>query len=307
MVILGVKLNKQEYIIKGDSVKISTKVMIKSIIVNTCLVIIKMVSGLLLSSSSLIADGIHSLSDLLTDFVAIFGNLISLKPADEKHPYGHGKVEYITSIFIGISILIVGFLLISETSKSTITIPKPSVILIIILVIFLKFLLSRYLIYKGKKLDNAILLASGKESSTDVYSSLVVLVSSICMQLSKSYPWLKYADKVAIVLVAILIIKMGYTLLKENLATVIGAHEEDEKRVSSLKDLLLSHQGVLEIFNLQIIKYGHYDVIWITVGMEGNKSLKEASDLSRHLEKEIMENDIKSKFVSVKTISVEDN
>ncbi len=283
----------------------STKVMLKSVIGNAFLVIMKMIFGIVLKSSSLLADGIHSLSDFTTDFVAIFGNVMSAKPADEKHPYGHGKIEYITSIFIGVSIILVGLLLLLENGKSQIIIPSKYVVIIIILVIFIKYLLSNYLIRQGKKLNNGILIASGKESKMDVYSSFVVLFSSICMQLSSKITILKYADKIAIIIVGIFIIKTGFLLLKENLTMVIGSEEENEKRKVFLNDLLLSHEGVLEISNLQILKYGSYDVVFITLVMQGEISLQEASILSRHLEDEITNLDNKFKFVSVKIVSKE--
>ena len=279
--------------------------MLKSVIGNAFLVIMKMIFGIVLKSSSLLADGIHSLSDFTTDFVAILGNVMSAKPADEKHPYGHGKIEYITSIFIGVSIILVGLLLLLENGKSQIIMPSKYVVIIIILVIFIKYLLSNYLIRQGKKLNNGILIASGKESKMDVYSSFVVLFSSICMQLSSKITILKYADKIAIIIVGIFIIKTGFLLLKENLTMVIGSEEENEKRKVFLNDLLLSHEGVLEISNLQILKYGSYDVVFITLVMQGEISLQEASILSRHLEDEITNLDNKFKFVSVKIVSKE--
>ena len=84
------------------------KVMGVSIITNIFLSIVKIITGLIGKSSALIADGIHSFSDLSTDFIAIIGNYLSRKPADEKHPYGHGKIEYITSIIISLVILFLG-------------------------------------------------------------------------------------------------------------------------------------------------------------------------------------------------------
>ena len=81
-----------------------TKVLLVSSITNIFLSIIKIIFGFIGKCSSLIADGIHSLSDLSTDVIAIIGNKMSLKPADKEHPFGHGKTEYITSMIIGLII-----------------------------------------------------------------------------------------------------------------------------------------------------------------------------------------------------------
>ena len=89
----------------------------------------------------------------------------------------------------------------------------------------------------------------------DVYSSLIVLISSFCMQLSNKIVILKYADKIAIVIVSFFIIKTGFDLLKENIEMIIGSKEENEKRKEFLNDLLLSHEGVLEISNFTPFKH----------------------------------------------------
>ena len=100
------------------------KVLYVSFFSNIFLSILKVVVGIIGKSSALISDGIHSFSDLITDVVAIFGNYLSLKPADDKHPYGHGKLEYITSFIIGIVIIIIGLILISLVSENDIFIPS---------------------------------------------------------------------------------------------------------------------------------------------------------------------------------------
>ena len=91
------------------------KVMGVSFITNIFLALTKIISGFLGSSGALIADGFHSLSDTVTDVSAIIGNVLSKKPADEKHPLGHGKVEYITCSLIGFIVMTVGISIIYES------------------------------------------------------------------------------------------------------------------------------------------------------------------------------------------------
>lgn len=95
-----------------------TTTLLKSLIVNIVLVIVKFIVGIIGKSSALVADGIHSLSDLATDLVAIIGSKLSNKPADDEHPYGHGRIEYVTSIIIGIVILILGLTLVFNSKKN---------------------------------------------------------------------------------------------------------------------------------------------------------------------------------------------
>ena len=198
-----------------------SKIMFVSVFTNLILAIIKMIFGFIGKSSALLADGIHSLSDLITDFFAIIGSKLSEKPADSKHPYGHGKLEYLTSIVISIVVLTLGITLITNSFQKEIVIPDIIVIVVSIFTIIAKLILSNYIINKGKKYQNNILISSGYESRTDVISSIVVLVSIILMQLSNYFEILKYADILATIIVGLLIIKIGYSLLKENLSLLL--------------------------------------------------------------------------------------
>ena len=127
-----------------------TKTMIISVFTNIFLAVVKIVFGFLAHSSALIADGIHSFSDLSTDFFAILGNYLARKPADKEHPFGHGKIEYLTSIIIGTLVLIVGLGVIYNAANSEVTIPSAVVIVVTVITIILKYLLSMYVIKKGK-------------------------------------------------------------------------------------------------------------------------------------------------------------
>ena len=147
-----------------------TKVLLVSSITNIFLSIIKLIFGFIGKSSALIADGIHSFSDLSTDIIAILGNKLALKPADKEHPFGHGKTEYITSMIIGVIIIILGLGLINEVFNKEITIPSILVVIVSIFTIISKYIVSYYIYKKGVEYKNNILIASGKESRTDVYS-----------------------------------------------------------------------------------------------------------------------------------------
>lgn len=129
-----------------------TKTMVVSMIVNVFLSLIKIISGILGSCNSLIADGIHSISDLSTDIIAIIGNKLSLKPADNKHPYGHGKIEYLTSLIISIVILFLGFSIIYNTINRQTVIPKVWVLIVSFITIISKYFLSSFIIKQGKEL-----------------------------------------------------------------------------------------------------------------------------------------------------------
>jgi len=282
--------------------KITTKVMVISMITNIFLALLKVVFGFLGKSSALIADGIHSFSDLITDGCAIIGAKLSNKPADDKHPYGHGKLEYVTSIIISIIILVLGCTIISNSFNIEIVIPSIIVLIISVITIIVKLILSAFVIKVGKKYKNNILISSGYESSTDVMSSIVVLVSSGLMLLSNKISFLKYSNIVATIIVGILIIRIGYTILKDNISIMLGEQETDERYINKVKKIILKNKKVIEIDSLVLMKYGPYYKLISEISMDQNTKLKDV-----HNTLDVIENKIKTKDEKIKYVTIHVN
>lgn len=276
-----------------------SKIMLVSVLTNFILAMVKMLFGFIGKSSALLADGIHSLSDLITDFFAIVGSKLSRKPADSKHPYGHGKLEYLTSIVISLVILSLGITLIIKSFGREIVIPEMIVIVVSLFTIITKYILSNYIIKKGKQYQNNILISSGYESRTDVISSIVVLVSVVLMQLSKYIDILKYADVVATIIVGILIVKIGYNLLRENLSLLLDEQVTNEEYLSNLKGIILEENTVLNIDSLIILKLGPYYKLVLEIRMNETKSLKEVHQVLDELEDKMKTYDDKIKYVTI--------
>lgn len=278
--------------------KVKRAIVVSSII-NITLVIIKIVVGILGQSKALIADGIHSFSDLITDAIALIGNNMSKKPADSKHPYGHGKSEYLTSLFIGMFIILLGIFLINEMINGKITKPNLFVIIVILFTIVAKLILSRFMIIKGTKYENNILIASGKESAADVYSSIIVLISSVAMQFISEYQWLKYSDKVASVIIGVLIIKIGFNIVKENASMMLGEQVVDEKYLDEIRKIILNNEYIIAINELIILKYGPYFKLISEVSMKKDLTLLEAHDKIDEIEDKLREYDGKIGYITI--------
>lgn len=277
---------------------ITSKALIKSFLVNLFLSIIKIVTGWFGKSSALIADGVHSFSDLMTDFVAIFGNRYAMKPADKEHPFGHGKIEYLTCLIIGFIVLILGFEIINSAFKEDIIVPSKLVIVVSMITIIIKFILSSYLIKTGKKHSNAILIASGKESSMDVISSFFVLLSSILMQFSSEIYILKYSNSVATILVGILIIKTGFNVLKENMSSILGEQENDVN-TKQMIEILKQQEKIKNIDSFNVIKNGPYFQITGEVSMDENMTLREVHDIIEEIEKNLKKQDERARYINI--------
>ena len=275
------------------------KVLLTSLVVNLTLSIIKIIAGILSSYVSLIADGIHSFSDLITDIVSIFGNKLSLKPADNKHPFGHGKIEYVTSIVISLAIMILGINLIVNSFSHELSIPNLFIMFISLFTIISKYLLATYIYKKGLIYKNNILIASGKESKADVISSIFVLLSIILIQFSDVIPIFKYADIVGTILIAILIIKTGYTILIDNLSKILGEQISDEKYLNSIKEIILQQENILGIKSLYVLKNGPYYKLLSDVCMDNTITLSLAHETIDKVEDRLKDFDDKIKYVFI--------
>ena len=275
----------------GDKMDKINKVMMISFITNLFLAIFKIIFGYIGLSGALIADGVHSLSDMLTDVFAIIGNAISKKPADLEHPFGHGNAEYITCLVIGIIIFIMGINVIVEAVTKKSTSPSLYVLLISLVTIIVKLILSKYIIKKGKKFDSNILISSGTESFTDIISSLIVLISVLLSKLSSINKIFMYSDKLAMIIVGALIIKISIDILKDNLSSLLGKQLLDDNYTNYISNIINNYNEIINIDSLIIIKYGSSKKIDCEVSMDEKMTLKKVHNIIDNIEKEIKEKD----------------
>ena len=265
-----------------------TKVLVKSLIVNILLTLTKFVFGIIYKSKVLVADGIHSLSDLATDIVSIYGSKLSLKPADTEHPYGHGKIEYLTSIVIGAVILALALSLLGNSLNAKNTIASNMVLYVTIFTILAKYLISRYILSKGVKYKSNLLVASGKESRSDVISSAIVIVTYFLSKLSSYSKIFLYSDTIGTFIIGLIILKTAYRILKENIVSILGEIEQDEEYLDKIREIILENSEVVNIEELNIIKYGHYYQANITINMDSNVTLEDARVVSNRIKKKLI-------------------
>lgn len=265
-----------------------TKVLVKSLIVNILLTLTKFVFGIIYKSKVLVADGIHSLSDLATDVVSIYGSKLSLKPADNEHPYGHGKIEYLTSIVIGAVILALALSLLGNSLNAKNTIASNMVLYVTIFTILAKYLISRYILSKGVKYKSNLLVASGKESRSDVISSAIVIITYFLSKLSSYSKIFLYSDTIGTFIIGLIILKTAYRILKENIVSILGEIEQDEEYLDKIREIILENSEVVNIEELNIIKYGHYYQANITINMDSDVTLEDACLVSDRIKKKLI-------------------
>lgn len=262
---------------------------------NLFLCVTKIAVGKLFFSQALVMDGIHSLSDLSTDLLALFGIKFSSAPADEEHPFGHGKYEYVTSLFIGTVIIVLGFNIIREVVTSIYTgtydfvIPGIITIYVTILVIIVKYLLSSYMMKEGRKIKNEIIIASAQESRQDVISSFVVLIgigTTILFNFT-GISILKYGDIIAGFIIGLMIFKTGISTLIDSIQLILG--KNDEEFSQELETEILEIEGVCGVPTIHCVNYGPYYQLQICIEVDENVTVREGHEIADRVKNKLLD------------------
>jgi cation diffusion facilitator family transporter len=196
---------------------------------NFILGVIKVIAGIFGYSQALVADGIHSFSDVMTDVMVLFAVRAGSQGPDEDHPYGHARIETMASMALAIVLVVVGLLIAWEAIRHIfygIVSPLPSTVVIVVAVISIvaNESLYRYTLRVGRRINSQLLTVNAWHNRLDVWSSFVVLIGVIGAKFG--YLWL---DRLAAVVVAILIIKMGVAMAWQSVKELIDTGVDTDK------------------------------------------------------------------------------
>ena len=261
-------------------------------VVNILLVIFKFVAGFVGRSSAMVADAVHSLSDLLTDFIIIIFVKKASKPIDHTHEYGHGKFETLATLVIGIILIVVGLGIMITGVEDCVKFfqgdrgERPRIIALIaaVLSIILKEGAYRYTLSQGNKINSSVLIANAWHHRSDAFSSIATLIGVAgSMFLGKNGLIL---DPLAAILVSIYICKSGFDVVKPSLDELLekSLPIETEKEI---RDILKSVEGIEGIHNLKTRKIGNRIAVEAHAEMDGSISLEKAHQIASEAEKEI--------------------
>ena len=274
------------------------KVIIISMIINIIVSTAQVLSGLICNSKSMVADGLHSLSDFITDIVAFFGSKYSKKRANKNHPDGYGRFEYIVDVFIATVILILGIYTIMNSFSTEPIETSPIWILVIIISIILKLINSKILMNKGLEYNSPILITSSKESQDDATSSLGVIIIIILSQFAEQLPLLQYADIIGGVIIGLLILKTALSLLKENIDLLLGKTEENIEAKNKIIDILNQYEEI-EYKDMELESHGSYHVLELDVYVLKNIKVYKLLTIESEVRRKIKKLNYRIKFVDI--------
>ncbi len=227
---------------------------IMGIIVNIILAIAKYIVGAISGSISVTADAINNLSDAGSSIVSLFGVKLSAKPADKGHPYGHGRIEYISASIVAFLVLLMGIELL-KSSVTKIANPEPVQFNIISLIVLLLSILAKLWLGMfnkklGKKINSAPMMAVMKDSFSDCLATAVAATSIVISAFSDIN-----IDGYLGVFVAGFILLAGFNILKETMAELLGKPPEKEF-VEQIESKILSYDLVVGVHDMIIHDYG---------------------------------------------------
>lgn len=262
------------------------KTSIIGIIGNVILVLFKAFVGIIANSVSIIMDAINNFTDALSSIITIIGTKLSGKKPNKKHPYGYGRIEYMTSTLIAILILFAGGMAIYESIKSIIdhyqndTMPSFEIysIIIIAAAILVKVSIGLFFRHKGKKIDSEALKASGMDALFDSVLSTATLIGVILAKFANLY-----VEGFLGIIIGLFILKSGFGVLAESLSSMIG-NRFDKEYIKEIKKEINSIEGVKGSYDLILNSYGHNKSIGsVHIGVSDKLSAKEIQKIERDI------------------------
>ncbi len=257
-----------------------------SIFLNTLLFVLKYWAGVVSGSVAIIADAWHTLSDSLTSLIVIIGTKISYRPADEKHPFGHGRAELIGSVIIAVLLAVVAASFLMESIKKLINNKAADfgilAIVATVVSILVKEGLAQFSIRLGKKINSESLKADGWHHRSDSISSLIVLVGIF----TSRYFW--WIDGLLGIIVSAIIFYAVYEIMKNTVSILIG-EEPDKDLIEKIHHVIKErYPDMVNIHHIHIHKYGYHWELTSHIRLPDEMNLHDAHEIVTNLEELLM-------------------
>jgi cation diffusion facilitator family transporter len=277
-----------------DVQKKKSRVALLSVISNSILVLLKLAVGLLINSVSVISEAIHSGMDLAAAIIAWFSVRTSSKPADENHPFGHGKIENISGTVEALLIFLAAGWIIYEAIMKFLH-PEPVEtafwgVTVMLISAITNIVVSRRLFKTGKETDSVALLADAWHLRTDVYTSFGVMAGLALIWLGQPiFPGtdLNWLDPLCAIIVALLIIKAAYDLTVQSARDLLDANLPEEEQ-AWIRNLIEAQRDAIHGYHaLRTRKAGHYRFVEFHAQVDRTMTVERSHDLTRRLSKDI--------------------
>lgn len=249
-------------------------------IISIALLIIKIIAYLITNSVAILTDALESIVNVVAGFVGLYSLYLSAKPHDEDHPYGHGKIEFISAALEGSMIFVAGFVIVYNAIKNIIY-PEPLLrlnfgIALIVATGIVNYVMGMICVRIGKQHRSMALLASGKHLQTDTYTTAGIVIGLALIYFTD----IVWIDSAVAIVFAFIIIYTGYKILRTSIAGIMD--ETDSALLEKIVDTLnvSRRPNWIDLHNLRIIKYGnklhidcHLTIPWYLNLREAHKEI----------------------------------
>lgn len=276
----------------GERENIAKKVAWISVWSNIILTIGKIFIGWFGNSDSVFADGIHSAADVFASVIVLWVIKLANKPADEEHPYGHGKAEVIVSGIVGILLLLVSIYVVVEAIIGfyhPITTPNILAMWVALFSYGVKEYLYRYSLRIAKKHNSKAIEAIAYDHKADIVASIAAAIGVSLSIIGDKFdiPFLMYGDKVASIFVAYLIFKISKEMLREAF-DILLERNIDTKTLQEYVGVISEFNEVKRIDRIRAREHGHYILMDLRISIDHSKTIKEGHDLSKEIKQTLM-------------------
>lgn len=253
---------------------------------NLILFISKLIVGIISSSVAATADAFNNLSDAGSSIITLLCFKIASNPADKDHPFGHGRIEYVSSLIVSIAIIITGLGFVKSSIEKIFN-PEDLgfdfvSIMILISSVLLKIFMWRFDLFMGKKINSLTLIATARDGLSDAIATSTVLIGFLISHFSNIY-----VDPYAGLIVSIFIIITGSRTLKESLGPLMGK-APDEKFIREISDFILENKEINKIEEISVHNYGpHRSAISMRVYISSDFESDQVNEIISRIEKSV--------------------
>ena len=274
-----------------ETVKAVQGVTYLGIAVNGTIAVVKGVGGVLFGSQALVADAVHSFSDLVTDIAVIVGVRYWSAPADDEHPYGHGKIEALVTLFIALALVAVSYGLASRAATSflqgTLKVPQVSALALALVSIVAKEWLYRRTRIVARRVNSPALEANAWHHRSDAISSIPVAVA---VAVARFFPQLVWVDAAGAVLVSLFILRVSWEIAKPALQELVDAEIGD--KADAVKRLAQTVPGVVDIHKVRARRYGGAFVADLHVLVDPSLSVADGHRIGHDVKAALLASDL---------------
>ena len=278
------------------------KVIIVTMVFNFIVAIIKLVSGVIFSFSTLIADSVQSFIDFVTDITSLLANKIGKRRANKNYPFGYGQVYYLANLFTGALLFLIGiFILYQFFFFKGKLIPNLTLYVVLVIVLILKLIVVSILRHYGKKFKSELMIEASKESNADLISTCVVLAISIIILFEEYIPSFINIDKLGSLGMSLYVFYTAIKMMVVNIRGMLTNTEEND----SIKDEVINELNKfqeLDFKKIKIIKMSAYYSVFLQVKANEKLTIKEYLEMEKKVKKHLKSKDKMIRFIDIEPV-----